>query len=113
VWADALAALGVNGGAVHRGAMVRTAWSGHVCFAGVGGGEVMRNGRKVVGISQRRSRNAARFQCALYHRWDAAAHAELFRRPGPSVDDLTGLTDEVTAAVDDVRAAFAAALATA
>jgi lipoate-protein ligase A len=55
---------------VHRGPMVRTEWSDLVCFAGLGPGEVTVDGRKVVGISQRRTRDAARFQCVAYERWD-------------------------------------------
>ncbi len=91
-WARALAALGVPDPTVHRGRMVRTRWSPLVCFAGVGPGEVLVDGRKVVGISQRRTRAGARFQCAVLHHWDpvplagvlslsAAVRAEL-------VDDL-------------------------
>jgi hypothetical protein len=55
---------------VHRGSMVRNEWSDIVCFAGLGPGEVTVDGRKVVGISQRRTREAARFQCVAYERWD-------------------------------------------
>jgi len=65
VWA---VAIGV-GAQVHRGAMVRTDLSSVVCFAGLGPGEVAVAGRKVVGISQRRTRDAARFQCVAYERW--------------------------------------------
>ncbi|QGG95555.1 lipoyl protein ligase domain-containing protein [Actinomarinicola tropica] len=62
LWAEALGALGVAA-RVHRGPMVRTPWSRHVCFAGLGPGEVVDPaGRKVVGISQRRTRAWARFQ---------------------------------------------------
>ena len=41
------------------------------CFAGAGSGEVMVGERKVVGISQRRTRDAARFQCACVLHWNA------------------------------------------
>ena len=69
-WADALAALGVAGATVHTGGLERAPWSELVCFAGLGPGEVTVAGRKVVGISQRRTRAGARFQCAVLHRWD-------------------------------------------
>lgn len=69
-WARALVALGVPDPTVHRGPLVRTRWSPLVCFAGVGPGEVLVDGRKVVGISQRRTRAGARFQCAVLHHWD-------------------------------------------
>jgi lipoate-protein ligase A len=59
--------------------MVRTEWSELVCFAGLGPGEVTVGGRKVVGISQRRTRDAARFQCVAYETWDADALGALAR----------------------------------
>jgi lipoate-protein ligase A len=89
VWAEALAACGVAA-VVHEGAMVRTEWSGLVCFAGLGPGEVTVGGRKVVGISQRRTRSAARFQCVVLERWDPEAVAALFEpaaRPASPLGD--------------------------
>ena len=68
---DAWAAAIGDRAVVHRGAMVRAPLSDAVCFAGLGPGEVTVDGRKVVGISQRRTREAARFQCVAYERWDA------------------------------------------
>jgi lipoate-protein ligase A len=60
--------------AVHRGGLVTAPWSGLVCFAGLGAGEVTlgEGGPKLVGVSQRRTRAAARFQCAVLLRWDPA-----------------------------------------
>ena len=72
-WAEGLTSVGVVGevGAeVHRGALVRTEWSSLVCFAGLGPGEVTIGGRKAVGISQRRTRAGALFQCGIVRRWD-------------------------------------------
>jgi len=74
---DAWAAAIGDGAVVHRGPMVRTEWSDVVCFAGLGPGEVTVDGRKVVGISQRRTRHAARFQCVAYERWDAQPLVDL------------------------------------
>ncbi len=71
-WERALADLGVEGPVVHEGPMVRTARSGLICFAGLAPGEVTVGDRKVVGVSQRRTRRGARFQCAVLHRWDPA-----------------------------------------
>ncbi len=82
VWVAALASLGVGGAVVHRGALVRNDWSGLVCFAGLGPGEVTVAGRKVVGISQRRTRAAARFQCVVLSEWDPTALVDLL---APSV----------------------------
>lgn len=91
VWARALGRLGVDGVEVHAGPMERTGWSDRACFAGLAPGEVTvvdddgtrrgSDGRgtprprrnKVVGISQRRTRAGARFQCAVLHHWDPAA----------------------------------------
>lgn len=56
---------------VHRGAMARSVVSDAVCFAGRAPGEVCVNGKKIVGISQRRSREGARFQCAVYTKWSS------------------------------------------
>jgi lipoate-protein ligase A len=51
---------------VHRGGMVSTPWSELVCFAGFGPGEVLAGDRKLVGLSQRRTRRGARFQGMVY-----------------------------------------------
>lgn len=70
VWVDALADLGVQDAEVHAGAMASRPHDRLVCFAGLAPGEVTVDGAKVVGISQRRTRHGARFQCALLHDWD-------------------------------------------
>lgn len=76
-WRAALAELDVPS-TVHHGALLRRPWSDLVCFAGLGPGEVTRaGGAKVVGISQRRTRAAARFQCAALLRWDPGALLDL------------------------------------
>jgi lipoate-protein ligase A len=68
-WRRALAARGIMAD-VHGGAFERTPWSRLVCFAGVGSGEVLTGGRaggrKIVGLSQRRTRSVARFQSVVY-----------------------------------------------
>jgi lipoate-protein ligase A len=70
---DAWAAAVGDGARTHRGALQRSPWSDLVCFAGLGPGEVTRAGQKVVGISQRRTRAGARFQCAALADWDPAS----------------------------------------
>lgn len=87
-WCAALAEMNVEA-TVHHGPMVATRWSEVVCFAGIGPGEVLVGGRKVVGISQRRNRGGARFQCAALLRW----------RPGEMVR-LFGLQPEEVASAD-------------
>jgi lipoate-protein ligase A len=75
-WAAALADAGLAA-EVHLGPLIRSEWSPLVCFAGLGPGEVTVGGRKVVGIAQRRTRSAARFQCAAVTRWAPAEIAGL------------------------------------
>jgi hypothetical protein len=70
-----------------------------VCFAGLGPGEVTRNGAKVVGISQRRTRHAARFQCAVLHRWDVEGIAALVGLGADAVQSMRPLASGV--AVDE------------
>jgi len=70
-WAAALADLGVDNPSVHCGPMERAPWSDWVCFAGTAPGEVRVRQGKVVGISQRRARAGALFQCGALLRWRA------------------------------------------
>ena len=72
----ALADLGLDT-EVHTGRPIETEWSTRLCFAGVGHGELLLDGRKLVGISQRRTRDMARFQVALLRRWSGSTHADL------------------------------------
>jgi lipoate---protein ligase len=82
-WAAVLTPF-VNGRlSVHRGSMVRTPWSEVVCFDGIGPGEVLLDGRKFVGISQRRTRDAARLQCAVHLAYRPERLASLLRAPHP------------------------------
>jgi lipoate-protein ligase A len=71
-WVAALGRSGVTGVSAHRGGSVaRTPWSTLVCFGGVGTGEVVTgDGRKVVGLAQRRNRDGAWFHGACILRWD-------------------------------------------
>jgi lipoate---protein ligase len=85
-WAAALADLGIVT-TVHRGALERGRWSDLVCFAGLGPGELTdAAGRKVVGMSQRRSRDGARFQCAALGAWDPTALVPLLALPADDRD---------------------------
>lgn len=67
-WVRALGTLGIEGEA-HAGAPQRAAAGRVVCFAGVGTGEVSVAGAKLVGLSQRRTRLGARFQCLIHLSW--------------------------------------------
>lgn len=77
LWAKALGAPAT----VWDGPMRHNAWSKVVCFAGLGPGEVTIAGRKVVGISQRRTQRGALFQSAALLHWDPTLHATLLRKP--------------------------------
>ncbi len=110
VWLHTLDSLGMTGLHVHRGAMREGEWSRRVCFAGVGGGEVMLGERKVVGISQRRTRAGARFQCAVYSRWHPERVAELMAEPRPSVADLEHVVAVVPMGFAQIRDAMGIAL---
>lgn len=109
-------AAGVGDGApplaVHDGALVRTPWSMLVCFDGVGAGEVLLGGRKLVGISQRRTRHAARLQCCWYSAYDPARLLELLVvSDRPDVDDLAPVATLPAATADAVVERLAATLA--
>jgi lipoate-protein ligase A len=97
VWKRVLTSCGQTGLSVHRGPLKTSTWSNLVCFAGVGPGEVLRNGVKVVGISQRRNRDAARFQCFVHRRWTPEKFVPLLATPRPSVAEMR----ELVAVVDD------------
>jgi lipoate-protein ligase A len=49
-----------------------------VCFASSSPGEVFLGANKLVGISQRRGRDGARFQCVLYRHWRPSEWSQIF-----------------------------------
>jgi lipoate-protein ligase A len=114
-WAVALGTLGVDV-AVHRGGLERTPWSDRVCFAGLGTGEVVLagTGAKVVGISQRRTREGARFQCAALARWSPEATVALLDLSAEerveASDALDGTAAGVGVALDALESALLTAL---
>jgi len=94
VWVDALASLGVES-TWNDGPMICTPWCRQVCFAGIGPGEVTVDGRKVVGLAQRRTRAGALFQCAALLRWDAH-----------EIVDLLGLDPDATVELEPLASAL-------
>lgn len=74
-WVGALGRMGISGLSAHRGGYLScTRWSALVCFGGVGTGEVVtEDGRKLVGLSQRRNRMGTLFHSACVLRWDPDA----------------------------------------
>ncbi len=111
-WQEALTALGVGGTRLHEEGLACGPLGGTVCFAGRGPGEVLVGDAKLVGISQRRTRAGARFQCAVPVLWDPAPLAALLTSQ-PDVGALaavgTGLGEAVER--DDLVAALVTALA--
>jgi lipoate-protein ligase A len=72
VMATAAQSVGVAPATIWRGAMLRSRWSAKVCFSGRATGEVLLGSRKVVGVSQRRTRQGALIQTATLCRWRPA-----------------------------------------
>ena len=100
---------------LHRSGLIKTVWSPLICFAGRGPGEVFtEDGRKVVGISQRRTRDWARFQCAVSLQWKPELLLELLNEPRPTISEIENcgsnlLLDSATVAMkmtDAIRIAL-------
>lgn len=103
-WAEALAELGIDQPVVHRGGLESSELSRVVCFAGRGPGEVFVGRTKLVGISQRRTREWARFQCALSLRWDVTSLAAALAPSSITPDSLLGLGSDLDVDRRDVEA---------
>jgi lipoate-protein ligase A len=104
VWCGALTAtIGAGGWAVHRDRLTSRGTERTVCFAALGPGEVTRDTHKVVGIAQRRTKDAARFQCTVYRQIDLELHAQLLRGPLPvGLASAMGVGDVLMAVATDV-----------
>jgi lipoate-protein ligase A len=110
-WSTALVAVGIDGATVHHGGLCTTQWSRLVCFAGLGTGEVTVAERKVVGLSQRRTRVGALFQCAVPLVWRPAAIVSALGLPREAVADLQDVVAPMsTVPGTTIEAAFLAAL---
>ena len=101
LWQRALADIGVHG-EVHRGGLVASEWSRQVCFAGVGTGEVMAGSSKLAGISQRRTREYARFQSMCHLRWRPELVAALVAPPRPRATELACAVAVVPSSISHV-----------
>ena len=114
VWRDSLAVLGVTA-RVHEGGLCTTTWSRLVCFGGLGTGEVVDEaGVKLVGLSQRRTRAGARFQCAALSEWAPAPLLDLLALSpedrAAAAEALAPCATGVGVPLDDLLAAFLAQL---
>jgi len=112
VWCDVLRDLDpVGEWRVWRDKLVASAPERVVCFASVGPGEVVRGNRKVVGVSQRRTKDAARFQCTVFRSIDVAAYTSLLRDVVPAgLANASGIGDALAAVARAAATRLAAAL---
>ncbi len=104
IWCETLAAVGMPGGTVHRGRSEVGDWSDTVCFAGMGPGEVRVDGRKVMGLSQRRSRDWTRIQTMVHTVWDPETLVGVLDMDDSTrsrcLNEVSNAAREVTAGVD-------------
>jgi lipoate-protein ligase A len=113
IWRTSLAEPGL---VVHAGGMVQSDWSSLVCFAGVGPGEVLVGARKLVGLSQRRTRHGARIQGLVHTRplvAETIRYIAADRRPAAPLGEAAHATVEPAAMAERLTGALAAALAVA
>lgn len=112
-WQRALAALGCRG-RVLAGPERGRPWCELVCFAGRNTGEVVIGSGKVVGLAQRRSRDAARFQCQVLLDASLDPLVDVVAVPQDQrarlAAELVGTTAAVDAPADQVLDAFMTAL---
>ena len=111
VFVEVLTAFGQENLELHRGALMKSTWSSLICFAGKGPGEVFAaDGSKIVGISQRRTRDWARFQCAVSLRWRPELLRELLNEPRPSLDEISRCGSHLTLDADSLATKVLAAI---
>jgi lipoate-protein ligase A len=95
---------GVGGLSIHAGRAAPGRLGELVCFAGRGPGEVFAGDRKVVGLSQWRSREGALFSSCAYMAWDPAPLLDLLELDGDGLVDVTTELRGVAAGLGDLRA---------
>ena len=110
VWINTLNELGIANISVHHDSLQSDAWGDLLCFAGIGPGEVVvQSGdavSKVVGISQRRSRDYARFQCTLYMEWNPHIVGRYLQTTYGSLDEVVSRASAVLATPQHVVDTF-------
>lgn len=118
LWSAVAASFTDEPVAVHRGRSSGDRWGRLICFAGLGPAEVSAGGRKIVGISQRRSRDWTRIQTMARIAPGQGASAvspapDVGAGPGPGLDEaaLLALTEEERSRGRAVAAARSGALA--
>jgi lipoate-protein ligase A len=104
-WSDALGLQGVGDRVVHRGRAVPGDHGALVCFSGRGPGELFQGGRKVMGISQWRSREGSLFHTCAYAHWDPRPLIELLDIDEPTRAGLLADLPRSAIGVDDLAPA--------
>ena len=111
VFVEVLTELGQENLELHRGALMKSTWSSLICFAGKGPGEVFAaDGSKSVGISQRRTRDWARFQCVVSLKWRPELLRELLHEPRPSLSEISGCGSNLTLTAESTATMVLAAI---
>jgi lipoate-protein ligase A len=113
-WAVTLQSLGLPA-SWYDGPMRHSRWSRQVCFAGLGPGEVLVDGRKAVGMSQRRTRAGALFQCCVMLDWEPSPLLDVLAldpaERGQAAADLRDVATGIGPGREEaLRAAFSASL---
>ena len=107
VWQRALTNLGLEATRIHAGPLKDREWGRVICFAGLGPGEVAGpDGRKIVGLSQRRTRAVARFQTLVPYLGTLADTAALLS-PSALPPGLDAAKITIGAAIDSTVLTFA------
>ena len=109
-WAAALKKVEVSGASVWDGGLRCGPAGRALCFAGLGPGEVSVAGRKVIGISQRRTREGTRFHCAALLRWSPLPLARTMSVPESLWPELPELAGGLEVKPDDLVAALVEAM---
>ena len=107
LWVEAMKEIGVLG-TVHYEETRKNKLSSLICFAGLTTGEVTVLGKKTIGISQRRTREGAWFQCAALFSWSAKKMVDLLKlEPRKKIiDDLLELAAPIKGNPDELLSAL-------
>ena len=107
LWVSALRGVGLSG-VVYDGEIRKNELSPFVCFAGLTTGEVTLFGKKIIGISQRRTREGAWFQCAALFSWPVKAIVDLLHLEPreKSIEDLFELAAPIEGDPDELLQAL-------
>jgi lipoate-protein ligase A len=101
-WRAALCSVGARGCRVHEGRAIPGEHGALACFSGKGPGEVFREGRKVMGLSQWRAREGALFHTCAYTHWDPRPLVDVLEVDRAVKESLVQDLAEAAIGVDDI-----------